>query len=63
MWLNYPNNPTGATATKEQLMGLPYMESHIADAILDWRDGDANHLAVVRRRDTEICLEQAGAAA
>ena len=30
------------TATKEQLMGLPYMESHIADAILDWRDGDAN---------------------
>jgi type II secretory pathway component PulK len=30
------------TATKEQLMGLSYMESHIADAILDWRDGDAN---------------------
>ncbi len=30
------------TATKEQLMALPYMESHIADAILDWRDGDEN---------------------
>jgi len=30
------------TATKEQLMGLPYMESQIADAILDWRDGDGN---------------------
>ena len=30
------------TATKDQLMGLPYMESVIADAILDWRDGDEN---------------------
>jgi len=30
------------TATREQLMGLPYMESEIVDAILDWRDGDAN---------------------
>lgn len=30
------------TASKEQLMGLPYMESTIADAILDWRDGDEN---------------------
>ena len=30
------------TATKEQLMGLPYMESEVADAILDWRDGDEN---------------------
>ncbi|MBN1506735.1 MAG: general secretion pathway protein GspK [Sedimentisphaerales bacterium] len=28
------------TATKEQLMALPYMEENIADAILDWRDGD-----------------------
>ena len=28
------------TATKEQLMGLPYMEEPIADAILDWRDED-----------------------
>ena len=28
------------TATKDQLMALPYMESHIADAILDWRDGN-----------------------
>ena len=28
------------TATKNQLMALPYMESHIADAILDWRDGN-----------------------
>jgi len=26
------------TATKEQLMALPYMEEHIADAIIDWRD-------------------------
>jgi general secretion pathway protein K len=26
--------------TKEQLMALPYMEEYIADAILDWRDGD-----------------------
>jgi len=30
------------TATREQLMGLPYMESDIVDAILDWRDGDEN---------------------
>lgn len=30
------------TATKNQLMGLPYMESYIADAILDWRDNDEN---------------------
>jgi type II secretory pathway component PulK len=28
------------TATKEQLMALPYMEESIADAILDWRDTD-----------------------
>lgn len=28
------------TATKDQLMALPYMEEHIADAILDWRDTD-----------------------
>jgi general secretion pathway protein K len=28
------------TATKEQLMALPLMESAIADAILDWRDTD-----------------------
>jgi general secretion pathway protein K len=28
------------TATKEQLMALPYMEENIADAILDWRDTD-----------------------
>ena len=27
-------------ATKDQLMALPYMEEHIADAILDWRDED-----------------------
>jgi type II secretory pathway component PulK len=26
--------------TKDQLMALPYMEEYIADAILDWRDGD-----------------------
>jgi len=26
------------TATKEQLMGLPYMFEEIADAIIDWRD-------------------------
>ncbi len=26
------------TATKAQLMALPYMEEHIADAIIDWRD-------------------------
>lgn len=26
------------TATKEQLLALPYMESYIADAIIDWRD-------------------------
>ena len=28
------------TVTKEQLMALPYMEESIAEAILDWRDGD-----------------------
>ncbi len=28
------------TVTKDQLMALPYMEEFIADAILDWRDGD-----------------------
>ena len=28
------------TVTKEQLMALPDMEEAIADAILDWRDGD-----------------------
>jgi len=28
------------TATKEQLMALPYMEENIADSILDWRDTD-----------------------
>ncbi len=28
------------TVTREQLMALPYMEEHIADAILDWRDRD-----------------------
>jgi type II secretory pathway component PulK len=28
------------TITKEQLMALPDMEESIADAILDWRDGD-----------------------
>jgi DNA uptake protein ComE-like DNA-binding protein len=28
------------TATKEQLMGLLYMEEYIADAIIDWRDTD-----------------------
>jgi type II secretory pathway component PulK len=28
------------TATKEQLMGLPYMVEEIADAIIDWRDTD-----------------------
>jgi type II secretory pathway component PulK len=27
-------------ATKEQLMGLPYMFEEIADAIIDWRDAD-----------------------
>ncbi len=27
-------------ATKDQLMALPYMEETIADAIVDWRDGD-----------------------
>jgi general secretion pathway protein K len=30
------------TATKQQLMALPYMEENIADAILDWRDRDKN---------------------
>lgn len=30
------------TVTREQLMALPYMESHIADAIMDWRDQDDN---------------------
>ena len=28
------------TITKEQLLELPYMEEDIADAIIDWRDGD-----------------------
>jgi general secretion pathway protein K len=28
------------TATREQLMGLPYMVEEIADAIIDWRDTD-----------------------
>ncbi len=28
------------TVTKQQLMELPYMEEDIADAIIDWRDGD-----------------------
>jgi len=28
------------TVTKEQLLGLPYMEEYIADAIIDWRDND-----------------------
>jgi general secretion pathway protein K len=28
------------TATKEQLMALPYMQESIVNAILDWRDGD-----------------------
>lgn len=30
------------TATREQLLALPYMETQIADAILDWRDDDQN---------------------
>lgn len=30
------------TVTREQLMALPYMETQIADAILDWRDSDEN---------------------
>jgi len=29
-------------ATREQLLELPYMEEHIADAIIDWRDQDDN---------------------
>jgi type II secretory pathway component PulK len=28
------------TATKDQIMGLPYMLEEIADAIIDWRDTD-----------------------
>ncbi|OHB78697.1 MAG: hypothetical protein A2Z25_15170 [Planctomycetes bacterium RBG_16_55_9] len=28
------------TATREQLLGLPYMVEEIADAIIDWRDED-----------------------
>ncbi|MHC4645098.1 MAG: type II secretion system minor pseudopilin [Planctomycetota bacterium] len=28
------------SATKEQLLGLPYMTEEIADAIIDWRDED-----------------------
>jgi len=28
------------TATREQLLGLPYMVEEIADAIIDWRDTD-----------------------
>jgi len=30
------------TATREQLLGLPYMVEEIADAIIDWRDTDQN---------------------
>ncbi len=30
------------TITREQLMALPYMETQVADAILDWRDDDEN---------------------
>jgi DNA uptake protein ComE-like DNA-binding protein len=30
------------TASKDQLMGLPYMTDEIADAIIDWRDNDEN---------------------
>ncbi|MBP7052929.1 MAG: general secretion pathway protein GspK [Phycisphaerae bacterium] len=30
------------TATKDQLMALPYMEAEVANAILDWRDNDDN---------------------
>jgi len=30
------------TATKDQLMGLPYMLEEIADAIIDWRDTNDN---------------------
>ncbi len=33
------------TATKDQLMSLPYMELEIADAIVDWRDRDDNPAA------------------
>jgi DNA uptake protein ComE-like DNA-binding protein len=29
-------------ATREQLLGLPYMEKYIVDAIIDWRDQDEN---------------------
>ncbi len=28
------------TATKDQLMALPYMEEDLAESIIDWRDGD-----------------------
>jgi DNA uptake protein ComE-like DNA-binding protein len=28
------------TATKDQLMALPYMEEGIAESMIDWRDGD-----------------------
>ena len=28
------------TVTRQQLLALPYMEEDIADAIIDWRDGD-----------------------
>ncbi|MBN2180954.1 MAG: general secretion pathway protein GspK [Sedimentisphaerales bacterium] len=28
------------TATREQLLGLPYMTEEVADAIIDWRDTD-----------------------
>jgi type II secretory pathway component PulK len=33
------------TATKDQLMSLPYMEPEIVDAIVDWRDRDDNPAA------------------
>ncbi len=28
------------TVTKEQLLGLPYMDEEVADSIIDWRDSD-----------------------
>ena len=34
------------TATREQLLGLPYMTEDIADAIIDWRDTDQTPGAV-----------------
>ena len=30
------------TATRDQLLGLPYMTEDVADAIIDWRDTDEN---------------------